>query len=154
MRIYLDNCCYNRPYDDQRQIRIHLETEAKLHIQEMIKDGKIELVCSFVSRFENSENSNIYNKDSIERFFQYAVEYINDEFFDDILFHANELRKQGIKIKDAAHLACAIKAKCDYFVTTDNRFLNRYNGNEIVICNPLTLLQIIERENNAKHKRD
>lgn len=24
MRIYLDNCCYNRPYDDQKQIRISL----------------------------------------------------------------------------------------------------------------------------------
>ncbi len=36
MRIYLDNCCFNRPYDNQSQIRIHLETEAKLHIQELI----------------------------------------------------------------------------------------------------------------------
>lgn len=27
MRVYLDNCCYNRPYDDQSQMRIHLETE-------------------------------------------------------------------------------------------------------------------------------
>ena len=25
MRIYLDNCCYNRPYDDQSQIRISSE---------------------------------------------------------------------------------------------------------------------------------
>ena len=26
MRIYLDNCCFNRPYDDQSQLRILLET--------------------------------------------------------------------------------------------------------------------------------
>ena len=37
MKVYLNNCCYNRPYDDQTQIRIHLETEAKLHIQDVIK---------------------------------------------------------------------------------------------------------------------
>lgn len=36
MKIYMDNCCYNRPYDDQTHIRIHLETEAKLHIQDMV----------------------------------------------------------------------------------------------------------------------
>ena len=29
MRIYLDNCCYNRPYDDQSKIRIRLETKMK-----------------------------------------------------------------------------------------------------------------------------
>lgn len=27
MIIYLDNCCYNRPFDDQTQERIHLESE-------------------------------------------------------------------------------------------------------------------------------
>ncbi len=30
MRIYLDNYCFNRPFDDQSQIRINLEAEAKL----------------------------------------------------------------------------------------------------------------------------
>lgn len=36
MKIYLDNCCYNRPYDDQSQLRIHQEAEAKLYVQDMI----------------------------------------------------------------------------------------------------------------------
>lgn len=47
--IYLDNCCYNRPYDDQSQIRINLETQAKLYIQKLIVDKKIELVYSYMS---------------------------------------------------------------------------------------------------------
>ncbi len=38
MRIYLDMCCYNRPYDDQAQTRIALESQAKLHIQSMIRE--------------------------------------------------------------------------------------------------------------------
>lgn len=33
MRVYLDNCCYNRPYDDQSQLKISMETQAKLNIQ-------------------------------------------------------------------------------------------------------------------------
>ena len=36
MRVYLDNCCYNRPYDEQVQLRIRLETEAKLHVQDLM----------------------------------------------------------------------------------------------------------------------
>lgn len=39
--VYLDNCCYNRPYDDQKQLKVHLEAEAKMHIQNMITDKKI-----------------------------------------------------------------------------------------------------------------
>lgn len=37
-RIYLDNCCYNRPYDDQSFKAISLEAEAKLYIQDNIKE--------------------------------------------------------------------------------------------------------------------
>ena len=28
-RIYLDNCCFNRPYDDLESITIRFEAEAK-----------------------------------------------------------------------------------------------------------------------------
>lgn len=56
MRIYMDNCCYNRPYDEQSQMRIHLETEAKLHIQDMVKNGEVELVVSYALTYENGKN--------------------------------------------------------------------------------------------------
>ncbi len=52
MRIYLDNCCYNRPYDDQSQLRISLEAQAKMHIQSMIRNDELELVTSFMLTFE------------------------------------------------------------------------------------------------------
>ncbi len=32
LKIYLDNCCYNRPYDDQSQLKVSLEAQAKLEI--------------------------------------------------------------------------------------------------------------------------
>jgi hypothetical protein len=31
-RIYLDNCCFNRPYDNQENIKVQIETESKLYI--------------------------------------------------------------------------------------------------------------------------
>ena len=56
MRVYLDNCTFNRPFDDQAQIRIRLETEAKLYIQERIQDGTLELAWSYILDFENTAN--------------------------------------------------------------------------------------------------
>ena len=40
LRVYLDNCCYNRPYDDQSQLKISMEAQSKLEIQQQIRDGK------------------------------------------------------------------------------------------------------------------
>jgi len=57
MRIYFDNCCYNRPFDDQRQLRIRLESEAKLEIQAKILERKYELAWSYIIDFENELNS-------------------------------------------------------------------------------------------------
>ena len=49
MKIYLDNCCFNRPFDDQTQLKIHLESQAKLFIQHKIISKEYQLVWSFLS---------------------------------------------------------------------------------------------------------
>ncbi|HEY7213913.1 MAG TPA: hypothetical protein VIC28_04745 [Thermoanaerobaculia bacterium] len=56
MRIYLDNCCFNRPFDNQSQMRVRLETEAKLRIQERVGTGEIELAWSYILDYENAAN--------------------------------------------------------------------------------------------------
>ena len=56
MKVYLDNCCFNRPFDDQSSLVIHLETEAKLHIQDLIRQGELSLLWSFVLDYENDAN--------------------------------------------------------------------------------------------------
>jgi len=149
MKIYLDNCCYNRPYDDQKQLRVSLETQAKLHIQNLVMQKKLELVCSFVLRYENNENPNPSNKSSIAQFFLNASVYIGSENTEDISRTANKLMKQGIKMKDAAHLACAIKANCDYFITTDDKLIKKYDGNMIKIRTPLEFLNDLEEKTDA-----
>ena len=68
MKIYMDNCCYNRPYDDQTQIRIYLETEAKLYIQEQIRNGEFELVTSYMLEYENGKNRLSHKKKAISEF--------------------------------------------------------------------------------------
>ena len=70
MRVYLDNCCYNRPYDDQTQLRISLESQAKLYVQELIKDGKLGLASSYVLIYENSKNRFEAKRTAITRFLE------------------------------------------------------------------------------------
>jgi hypothetical protein len=41
-KIYLDTCCLNRPFDDQTQERIRLESEAMLAILSRIEKGEWE----------------------------------------------------------------------------------------------------------------
>jgi predicted nucleic acid-binding protein len=71
-RIYLDNCCFNRPYDDQAYLTIRLESEAK----------------------------------------------------------------------DALHLACAVTANCDYFLTTDKGILNK-RVDAVTIINPIDFVRTL-----------
>jgi hypothetical protein len=37
-RIYLDNCCFNRPYDDQGRLKIQLETKTERFISLVIRE--------------------------------------------------------------------------------------------------------------------
>ena len=46
VKIYVDNCCFNRPFDDQSQLGVRLEAEAKLKIQEDVRSGNCEIVWS------------------------------------------------------------------------------------------------------------
>lgn len=69
IKVYLDNCCYNRPYDDQSQIKISLETQAKLYVQHLIVEKKLDLVYSYISRYENSQNSLEIRRSAIKDFF-------------------------------------------------------------------------------------
>lgn len=129
MKIYLDNCCYNRPYDDQSQIRISLETQAKLYIQNLVKDKQIELVTSYILEYENGKNKFGKRKQVIAEFMETNESYyVGVERDSDVAKIAEPIMQTGVKEEDAFHVACAILAKCDYFITTDDRLLKYQDG--------------------------
>ena len=144
VKVYLDNCTYNRPYDNQGQIRISLETQAKIYIQRLIINKKLHLVYSYMSVYENSENPNPEHQKSIFSFFQHATEFIGIDKAYTIENHAESLKKWNIKANDAIHLACAIESKCDYFITTDDGIINKYNASDIHVCNPIDFISEID----------
>lgn len=134
IKIYLDNCCFNRPYDDQNQLKIELETKAKLFIQALIVNGKVDLVISYILELENDDNPFEIRKLAIQDFFKYAKDDISESSH--LLKIAEEIKETGVKTKDALHISSAIAANCDYFISTDSRLL-KLNDTRIKIINPV-----------------
>ena len=141
MKLYLDNCCFNRPYDDQSQLKIFLESQAKLRIQNEIIQGAHTLVWSYILEYENEQNPFDVRKHAIGTWRDIAkhTEIANP----DILTHANSLLSKGIKQKDALHIACAVYAGCDVFLTTDKKLL-KTPVLEIKIQSPMDFVMEIE----------
>jgi predicted nucleic acid-binding protein len=141
MKIYLDNCCFNRPYDDQTQLRIELETKAKLFVQQQIVEKKLDLVISSMSKYENSKNPFEEREMSIGDFFKYASIVVTSS--PSVRTNASALKTKGLKTKDATHLAFAIEAGCAYFLTTDDKIL-KFKESRIVIVNPVEFINLFE----------
>lgn len=146
MRVYLDNCCFNRPYDSQSQVRISLETQAKLYIQDLIKSSKLELASSYMLRFENEQNPYEIRRQAIAEYIQDNTSvYIDHNRMDEVAAVAESIMETGIKKKDAIHVASAIIAECDCFLTTDIRLL-KYKTDRIIMESPVDFIQRLEGE--------
>jgi len=105
--------------------------------------GSFELVWSYILDFENAENPYEQRKDSIFNWKDVAVlDFDEDE---EIILLAEEFASKGLKAKDALHIACAVKGKCRYFITTDNKLLNKH-FDQISIVNPVDFIRILESD--------
>jgi len=141
MKIYLDNCSYNRPFDDQSQMKIRLETEAKLYIQAGVRANHYILVWSYMLDFENDGNPYEEKQKAIRLWKDIANEYCSST--NDILSAGTIYMGLGIKAKDALHIACAVHSDCEYFITTDKKLLNK-NIDGIRIINPIDFIRETE----------
>lgn len=147
MRVYLDNCCYNRPYDDQNQFRVNIETQAILYILNMIRDGDVELVTSYILDYENSKNSVIEKRVQIADFYKcYGSYFVPEERKGEIDPLKLKIMSTGVKEKDSSHIACAIYAKCDFFISTDDRLL-KYKDDRIKLVSPCEFIRLYKEEN-------
>ncbi|MCX8086355.1 MAG: PIN domain protein [Rhodocyclaceae bacterium] len=113
--------CFNRPYGDQEQVRIRLETEAKLVLQQKVREGACELVWSAILDYENAKNPFEERSMAIRQWRDLAVVRVMADAA--VIERAAALVKLGIVEWDALHVASAIVAKENVFVTTDDRLL-------------------------------
>ena len=144
IKIYLDICSYNRPFDSQSQIKIRLETEAKLHIQSDTREGKYSLCWSFMLDYENGKNPYEEKRNMVAPWKEIAEDFCPPS--EHILSRGKMIMNLDVKNNDALHIACAIERKCEYFITTDKRLTNKHID-EIIIINPIDFVREMEDKN-------
>jgi len=121
MKVYLDACCLNRPFDDQSQPRVRLEAEAISLILEKLNQGEWEWVGSEILLHELGQNPDAENRQRTLSFASLAQQVV--ETTEKILSRAEELEEAGFDSYDAIHLSSAEYGKADVFLTTDDQIL-------------------------------
>ena len=148
MRIYLDNCSYNRPYDDLSYLTVSLEAQAKLFIQEKIRNGEYDLVTSEMLTFEVNNCPVEIRRNVIMDFMEEnSAVHVGPANTSRIQEMAKEIMTMGVKYKDACHVASAILAQCDYFISTDKHLL-KYRTDKIKLVNPVEFVSEMEDGKN------
>lgn len=144
MRIYLDMCCFNRPYDDQTQSRIRIETEAKVVIQQKINNAECELLWSSILDFECAKNPFEEHRIAILNWRLVASAMVMAD--KSVLERAASLMTCGVGVYDALHVACSIAGGAEVFVTTDDRLLKRLRAADgVVAMLPQDALAFLEK---------
>jgi hypothetical protein len=113
-------CCLKRPFDDQSQPRIHLESEAVLALLAAPAD-RVEFLRAPAHDLENDQNPLPVRA---ERVRQWLTAMLLAAPPDEVVVaRTAELMALGFKNFDAFHLASAEGAGADVFVTCDDRLL-------------------------------
>ena len=148
LKVYMDVCCLNRPFDDQSQDKVRLETEAVVSILKRCDTGKDwKLIGSVVIVLEILKTQDRVKKQKVSLLHEGAVEKV--KYNEEIKSRATEFRENNVKLFDSLHLAAAGFANVDVLLTTDERFVKAASrsGTRIRVANPLTYyLEVLENE--------
>ena len=141
MKIYLDNCCYNRPFDDQLQERIYLESEAILSILKRGESKWFEILSSPILQLEMDNMKDEEKQTKVKNLYQIAK---NEVPYNAIIKKRSEEITQQSKIRnfDSLHIATAEYANADVLLTTDDK-LEKMASNldlKVKVQNPLKFI--------------
>ena len=146
MRLYLDACCYNRPFDDQSQPRVRLESEAVLAILAQAQTANCHLLTSVVLDQEIARTPDAARRAHVQRLLALAHERL-PRLTSREVHRAQALQRAGnFRSLDALHLAAAETLAADVLLTTDDRLLSAARrvgaagGQIITVDNPLRWL--------------
>ena len=146
IRIYLDNCCLNRPFDDQTQDRVRLESEAVTIIMRKVRSGEWIWVGSDINRIENEDSPDEDRKRDVDSLLMFQHERVMLD--EDDISRASTIHALGFDVFDAYHVAAAEKGRCDVLLSADDRLVARasrlQNRLRVSVRNPLAWLIEIE----------
>jgi hypothetical protein len=141
-KIYLDVCCLNRPFDDQTQDRVRLESESIVLILAHCEARDWTWVSSTVVDYEIDQTPDVERSQRVKLIGRFAHEKITPGKPE--RERAQELELLGFQSFDALHLACAESGTAEVFLTTDDRLLRlaaRYTAQlRVHLANPLMWL--------------
>lgn len=121
MIIYLDNCCYNRPFDDQTQERIHLESEVILTVLKMGQMKRVSIVGSEILKLEMNRMQDENKKQKVLDLYKAANMHIS--YTEKIKKRSADIMSVSkIRTFDSLHIASAEEADADILLTTDDKF--------------------------------
>jgi predicted nucleic acid-binding protein len=143
MKVYLDACCLNRPFDDQRQPRVRLEAEAISLILQKLHQREWEWIGSDVLVYELGQTEDVERKERLLLLAGQSHQVV--EMTEKILTQAEKLETLGFDSYDAIHLASAEQAKVDVFLTTDDNIQKTSNRSKelfsFAVINPVKWLE-------------
>ena len=122
-RLYLDICTLCRPFDDQSQMRIRLETTAYYLILQALQAARYTMVVSPV----HFEEANTINDVEERRDVVVVLERLGTAADCDVAAaraRAENLHFRQFGIADAAHVAFA-EAAADFFISCDDRLVKK-----------------------------
>lgn len=141
LKIYLDNCCYNRPFDDLTQEKISLEAKAIETILGKHIKKELEIHKSMAIDFEISKIRDSNKRRQVEDLYD-AMNLKDIEYTQKIKERAIDLKTYNIKDMDALHIAFAESINADYMITTDKLLINASKRAELKtkIVNPIEFI--------------
>ncbi len=150
-KIYLDVCCLNRPFDDQTQPRIYLETQSVMTIINQCQSGNWKMINSSALIAELNQTPDIERLQNVKKLLLIAkIKVITGLWIQE---RAAELQIMGFSSYDATHIASAERSQADIFLTTDDRLIKKAQKNSqsitVNINNPMQwLAQVTQIEEN------
>ena len=147
MRIYMDVCCLNRPFDDLTQAKVYIEAETIMSILAYCESNMWTLISSSVIDYEIARTVDIYRMERVQSLCHVAREYATMSADDEL--RAKSYQQMGIKPVDSFHLAVAESSGACVLLTTDKKFSNAANklGLNIKVANPVAwFMEVMSNE--------
>ena len=141
MRIYLDNCCLQRPLDRQTQPRIRVETEAVFAVLAAVQVKDVVLCNSEALRYEINRIPDPARR--FESLSLLSLATVDLRVTDEVEELALSFELRGLCAMDALHLALASVAQVDYFCTCDDKLYRQAQNLEGLGCKVITLLNLV-----------
>jgi predicted nucleic acid-binding protein len=145
VKVYLDVSCLNRPFDDQSQVRIRLESEAVTLILNRFQQGEWQHVSAQIAKIEIDAMPDADRRRQVQLLLPAKSAIL--AHMPEIFRRAEALEKVGFKPADALHVAAAEAHAADMLLSCDDRLCRlarrRRHQLTVLVKNPLDWLKEI-----------